>query len=116
MSHAVERRLEPAARSALVIPTRRAQPAWLGPLVRHVCLVVVAALLLLPFYWMVVSALKSNSEIFVRPLQWWPDPVQWQNVGKTIGSQYFPYLRLLGNSIFFAGGVTIGTVLSCAAV
>ena len=31
-------------------------------------------------------------------------------------SRYFPYLRLLGNSIFFAGGVTIGTVLSCAAV
>jgi multiple sugar transport system permease protein len=72
--------------------------------------------LLLPFYWMLVSALESNNEIFARPLQWWPDPVQWQNVGKTIGSRYFPYLRLLANSIFFAGGVTIGTVLSCAAV
>jgi multiple sugar transport system permease protein len=116
MTHAVERRLEPAARRALVIPRRRAQPAWVGPLTRHVLLIVVAALLLLPFYWMLVSALKSNSEIFARPLQWWPNPIQWQNVGNTIGSRYFPYLRLLANSIFFAGGVTIGTVLSCAAV
>jgi multiple sugar transport system permease protein len=116
MTHVVERRLEPAAQRALVIPRRRAQPAWVGPLTRHVLLIVVAALLLLPFYWMLVSALKSNSEIFARPLQWWPNPIQWQNVGNTIGSRYFPYLRLLANSIFFAGGVTIGTVLSCAAV
>jgi multiple sugar transport system permease protein len=116
MTHAVERRLEPAARRSLVIPSRRAQPTWVGPLARHLLLIAVAALLLLPFYWMLVSALKSNNEIFARPLQWWPDPVQWQNVGKTIGSRYFPYLRLLANSIFFAGGVTIGTVLSCAAV
>jgi multiple sugar transport system permease protein len=116
MTHAVERRLEPVARRSLVITSRRAQPTWVGPLARHVLLIAVAALLLLPFYWMLVSALKSNNEIFARPLQWWPDPVQWQNVGKTIGSRYFPYLRLLANSIFFAGGVTIGTVLSCAAV
>jgi len=116
MTHAVERRLEPAVQRALVIPQRRVQPAWVRPLARHALLIVVAAILLLPFYWMIVSALKSNSEIFARPLQWWPDPIQWENLGKTIGSRYFPYLQLLGNSIFFAGGVTIGSVLSCAAV
>ncbi len=116
MTHAVERRIEPVAQRASVASTRRVQRAWLAPLARHALLIVVAALLLLPFYWMLVSALKSNSEIFARPLQWWPDPIQWQNVGNTIGSRYFPYFRLLGNSVFFAGGVTIGTVLSCAAV
>ncbi len=116
MTHAVERRLEPTAQLASVATTQRAQRAWLGPLTRHALLILVAALLLLPFYWMIVSALKSNSEIFARPLQWWPDPIQWQNFANTIGSRYFPYLRLLGNSVFFAGGVTIGTVLSCAAV
>jgi multiple sugar transport system permease protein len=116
MTHAVERRLEPAAHRATAVSTPRIRGEWLGSLTRHVLLIIVAALLLLPFYWMVVSALKSNPDIFARPLQWWPDPVQWQNFASTIGSRYFPYLRLLGNSIFFAGGVTIGTVLSCAAV
>ncbi len=116
MTHAVERRLKPATRLDAITATTRVRRARLGPLARHALLIAVAAILLLPFYWMLVSALKSNNEIFARPLQWWPDPVQWQNFGDTIGSRYFPYLRLLGNSVFFAGGVTIGTVLSCAAV
>jgi multiple sugar transport system permease protein len=116
MNHAVEHRLESAARLGPIAAAPHVRRALLGRLVRHALLIVVAALLLLPFYWMVVSALKSNSDIFARPVQWWPDPVQWQNIGDTIGSRYFPYLRLLGNSVFFAGGVTIGTVLSCAAV
>ena len=116
MTHVVERRFEPALPQAAVAPNRRVRRDWISPLARHALLFVVAALLLLPFYWMIVSALKSNSDIFVRPLEWWPNPIQWQNVTNTVGSQYFPYLRLLGNSIFFAGGVTVGTVLSCAAV
>jgi multiple sugar transport system permease protein len=116
MTHAVERRLKPATRLDAITATPRVRRAWFGPLARHALLIAVAAILLLPFYWMLVSALKSNSDIFARPLQWWPNPIQWQNFGDTIGSRYFPYLRLLGNSVFFAGGVTIGTVLSCAAV
>jgi multiple sugar transport system permease protein len=116
MTHAVERRIQPATRLDATATMPRVRRTWFGPLARHALLLAVAALLLLPFYWMVVSALKSNSDIFARPLQWWPDPIQWKNFGETIGSRYFPYLRLLGNSMFFAGGVTIGTVLSCAAV
>ncbi|MGH2614965.1 MAG: carbohydrate ABC transporter permease [Thermomicrobiales bacterium] len=116
MTHAVERRLEPATRLASTTATARARRTRLGPLARHALLIVVAALLLLPFYWMLNSALKSNSDIFAYPIQWRPDPVHWQNFANTIGSRYFPFARLLGNSVFFAGGVTIGTVLSCAAV
>ncbi|MBA2597379.1 MAG: carbohydrate ABC transporter permease [Chloroflexia bacterium] len=97
-------------------PPRQARRDLLAPVARHLLLIIVAALLLLPFYWMLNSALKTNSDIFARPLQWWPDPVQWQNFGNTIGSRAFPFARYLANSIFFAGGVTIGTVLSCAAV
>ena len=86
------------------------------PIARHALLIAVAALFLLPFYWMLISALKSNAQIFARPVQWWPEPVHWENVSRAITFPYFPYLRLLWNSVFYAGGVTIGTVLSCAAV
>ncbi|MBA3416999.1 MAG: carbohydrate ABC transporter permease [Chloroflexia bacterium] len=116
MTHLAERRVEPVARPVPVAATRRGRRDWRSPLARHALLIGVAAVFMLPFYWMVISGLKSNSQIFARPLQWWPDPVQWQNLRNTIGSQYFPYLRLLGNSVFYAGGVTVGTVLSCAAV
>jgi multiple sugar transport system permease protein len=38
-----------------------------------------AAGLLLPFYWMVVSSLKRNNDVFTIPIKWLPDPVVWEN-------------------------------------
>src|SRR5206468_159662 len=55
-------------------------------------------------------------QIFARPLQWWPHPVQWDNVLRALHYPGFPFLRFLWNSVFYAGCVSLGTVLSCAAV
>src|SRR5437016_566073 len=89
---------------------------YLAPVVRHVLLTAVAIAFLVPFYWMLISALKDNSQIFARPLQWWPHPVQWDNVLRALHYPGFPFLRFLWNSVFYAGCVSLGTVLSCAAV
>jgi multiple sugar transport system permease protein len=88
----------------------------LGQIWRHLLLIAVSAVFLLPFYWMIASALKSKSQIFARPIVWWPDPVQWGNVAEALTYEYFPYARFLSNTVFYAGLVTIGTVISCAAV
>lgn len=88
----------------------------LAPFAKHALLILAAALFLLPFYWMVMSALKSNPQIFARPMQWWPDPVQWSNLPTTLTYSEFPYFRLLWNSIYYSGAVALGTVLSCTAV
>ena len=40
----------------------------------------------------------------------------WQNFVEVLNYPGFPFLRFLWNSVFYAGSVTIGTVLSCAAV
>jgi multiple sugar transport system permease protein len=88
----------------------------LAPVAKHALLIAASFIFLLPFYWLVVSALKSNSQIFARPMQWWPDPVQWRNLPDAITYSAFPYFRFLWNSIYYAGAVTIGTVLSCTAV
>ena len=87
-----------------------------GELAKHALLIVVAMVFLVPFYWMVSSALKDNAQIFSLEPRWWPDPVMWENFRTAIDFPGFPYLRLLGNSVFYAGAVTIGTVLSCAAI
>jgi multiple sugar transport system permease protein len=42
-------------------------------------LVVAAAALLLPFYWMVVSSLKRSNDVFTIPIHWWPKTIVWQN-------------------------------------
>jgi multiple sugar transport system permease protein len=83
---------------------------------RHIVLAAVAIAFLVPFYWMVISALKDNNQIFARPLQWWPSPVRWDNFWTALIYPGFPFLRFLWNSLFYAGSVAVGTMLSSAAV
>jgi multiple sugar transport system permease protein len=71
---------------------------------------------LVPFYWMIISALKPDDQVFSNPIQWWPAVPQWDNFYKAANYPGFPFLRFLWNSIFYSGSVTIGTVLSCASV
>lgn len=42
-------------------------------LLRHVLLLTVAAIVLLPFVWMIVTSLKPQSEIFLSEIRWWPE-------------------------------------------
>jgi multiple sugar transport system permease protein len=96
--------------------SHRSYRKLVGSLVKHAILLLVAAAFLLPFYWLVISSFKDNAQIFARPMQWWPDPIHWENFERTIHYPNFPYFRLLWNSIFYSGMVTIGTVISSAAV
>ncbi|HEY0216033.1 MAG TPA: carbohydrate ABC transporter permease [Cellulomonas sp.] len=51
----------------------------LGTGLLYLVLTVAAAAIMLPFFWMVVSSLKNNNQIFTVPVQWLPDPAVWQN-------------------------------------
>ncbi|UFU04720.1 carbohydrate ABC transporter permease [Ruania suaedae] len=42
-------------------------------------MIVAAAAIMLPFFWMVTSSLKTNNQVFSVPIQWLPDPVVWRN-------------------------------------
>ncbi len=35
--------------------------------------------MLVPFYWMVISSLKLNKDVFSIPMTWWPDQMHWEN-------------------------------------
>jgi multiple sugar transport system permease protein len=87
-----------------------------GSVARHALLSIVAFAFMIPFYWMVTSALKNNTEIFARPIRWFPTTLRWENFPNALTYPGFPFLRFLWNSIYFSGFVTIGTVISCAAV
>ncbi|WBB52521.1 carbohydrate ABC transporter permease [Verrucosispora sp. WMMD573] len=47
--------------------------------VGYLGLVLAVVALLLPFYWMVMSSLKTNSEVFTIPIKWIPDTLIWRN-------------------------------------
>ncbi|QBD77145.1 carbohydrate ABC transporter permease [Ktedonosporobacter rubrisoli] len=82
---------------------------------RHLLLIIVSLIFFMPFYWMLSAAFKDDGQIFSTPIKWWPDPIHWNSLIQVWNDPGFPYLQLLGNSIFYAGMVALGTVISCAA-
>lgn len=44
-----------------------------------VLLTAMSLFMLVPFYWMVISSLKMNKDVFSIPMKWWPDSMQWNN-------------------------------------
>ena len=74
----------------------------------------ISAVFLLPFYWMINSALKTNADIFARRIQWLPAEPQWSNFVTVLNYPGFPFLQQLGNSVFYSGMVALGTCISCS--
>jgi multiple sugar transport system permease protein len=65
-------------------------------------------IILLPFAWMLGTSFKPESDVFGYPLRLQPTHPTFSNY---IGIwQQLPFLRLLINSVVFAGGVTVSSV------
>jgi len=45
----------------------------------YLLLIAAAVAVLLPFYWMAVSSLKTDNDVFTVPIKWWPHSVVWHN-------------------------------------
>jgi len=94
------------------IPIRRLK-GW-RLILRYILLAAAAALFLLPLYWMIVSSLKPEYEVFAVPPAWWPSPPLWQNYRKALTE--LPFGRYALNTILIAVGAVIGHVVSCSLV
>ena len=75
----------------------------------YAALVLAAFVSLLPYYWMISSAFKTEVNIFRLPIQWFPDPINWMSFVKGWQAQNFP--RYFFNSFFVSIAITIGTLL-----
>lgn len=73
-----------------------------------------AAVYAFPFFWMVSTSLKPDTEIMLIPPRLLPSSPQWQNYLGAI--HYFPFWRYLGNTVFIVGMTMIGSTLSSGLV
>ncbi len=79
----------------------------------YALLTAVSALVLFPFLWMLTTALKDPTKIFLFPPQWIPQPVAWRNFADVFTAQpSFPLYYW--NSLYIAAVVTAGTCLVSA--
>jgi len=98
---------------APAIPKRRRRsPLQIlrGSVGPRVVLILAALLFIVPFYWMFVTALKSNQELTHFPPTVIPGNWVWQNFIDAVN--YIPFGLYALNSAIITVGVTIGAVIS----
>lgn len=84
------------------MPPYRRRPQTL---IVYACLVVAAGLVGLPFFWMIVTSLKSPAEIVQYPPTWWPGRIRWENYAEAW--QAAPFGRFYLNSVVTGAAATV---------
>lgn len=80
----------------------------------YALMLLLSIIFMFPFYWTVVSSLKTPQELAVFPPTWLPETAQWENYG-TVFTRV-PFLRWAWNSVFVVVLSTAGTVISASLV
>jgi multiple sugar transport system permease protein len=75
-----------------------------------VLLLALTVLFAIPFYWLLSTAVKPDSEIFVFPPVWIPSPVEWSNFSNAVN--FFPFAQYLGNTLIICVATVVGTLAS----
>jgi len=78
----------------------------------YALLIPLGILFLLPFFWMLSTALKTRPQIFVFPPNFIPDPVQWGNFDEA-WNDFLPFNTFLFNSVKITLNNVIGNLVSC---
>lgn len=82
----------------------------------HILMTALALTMILPFIWMILTSLKSLSEIGVPGASWIPETFQWHNYKDVFTTEGIQFGRWYFNSIFVACWVTfLQVVTSCMA-
>jgi len=76
----------------------------------HTGLIVLAIIVLVPFFWMVSCSLKSLPKIFTYPPVWIPRPVRWDNYRFVI-TETFPFYQYFLNTLFVSAARTLGILV-----
>lgn len=86
----------------------------IGHLAVHIVLILVGLFFLLPFFWMLSTALKSDQQIFLNPPVWIPDPIMWENFSRAVTA--IPFFQYMANTGRVAFMDVLGTVIACPLV
>jgi multiple sugar transport system permease protein len=100
---ATEHRAAPAG------PPRRGQ-RLVRTVLAYAALLAAAAVVLVPFAWMLSSSLKRNNQVFSVPIQWIPEEFRWTNF-VDIWTQ-IPLATYLGNSVYLSVVITLLQLLT----
>jgi multiple sugar transport system permease protein/sn-glycerol 3-phosphate transport system permease protein len=71
-----------------------------------------AIVIMIPFFWMISTALKAQGNLYLYPPQWIPNPVVWANFREVWDT--VPFATFAKNTAVIVSLVMLGTLLSCS--
>lgn len=89
--------------------SREANLASLHRVLLNLSVLAIAAAMLLPLIWMLLTSFKPEPEIVAFPPRLWPESITFQHYVDVWDR--IPFARLYLNTIIFAGGVTVISLL-----
>ena len=97
---------------ALARQMRNGPTRALGRALLYLLLLAGAVTMLIPLYWMVVSALKTPQSVFDLPPELFPRSPQWGNFAEALTTE--PFATFFKNTMTIEVFVIAGTLLSCS--
>src|SRR6186997_279735 len=101
---------QPASAKEVAKPRRRPAHIVTHSVIPRIILIAAAFLFIVPFYWMLISAVKSPQELTKFPPTLFPAEWVWQNFVDAVN--YIPFGLYALNSTIITVGITIGSILS----
>lgn len=86
------------------------RPSKLSLTASYGALILISAMFVIPFVWLIRSSLMNLSQIFTMPPEWIPKPFQWSNFHKAL--TVLPFDVFFKNTLIIVVTVLIGTVIT----
>ncbi|MEV7692544.1 carbohydrate ABC transporter permease [Microbacterium sp. NPDC089189] len=100
--------------TSTTIAGRRARRALTGRALTYTVLVAGLVVWVLPFVWMLLGSVKTQSEILQRPPTWLPQQITWENFAQWFGP--LDIGRFFTNSVVVALLTVLGNLVFCSMV
>jgi len=84
--------------------------------ITYLLLALGAAMVLVPFWWMVKTSLTAQTRLFEFPPQLFPDPVVWRNYIEAWNALPVSFTRFTANTIFITILAMTAEILTCSIV
>ena len=82
-----------------------------GKVIVYIILILIAAIMVIPFLWMLSAAIKSDREVFqMNPFVWIPENPRWSNYSDIWTK--IPFLKFVENTVFLTIVVTLLQLLT----
>ncbi len=91
---------------------RRPWTYYLQRALAHALLLTFSTIFIIPFLWLLSTSVKPESQIFVWPPVWIPNPITFEHYVN--GLRFLPFGRFTLNSLVIALSSVVGALCSCS--